>query len=111
MQEKLLKPLSGWPMLVVVLVLFLAAPLLFFYGMSQLGGSGPTLPLVIMAGASLLAAIFLSFGFMAIPPNEARVLLLFGEYKGTVRDSGFFWVNPFYSKRPISLRIRNFETG
>ncbi len=113
MQEKLLKPLSGWPMLVVALVLFVVAPLLFFYGMSQLRDSGPALmlPVIITAAASLLAAIFLSFGFMAIPPNEARVLLLFGEFKGTVRDSGFFWVNPFYSKRPISLRIRNFETG
>ena len=39
------------------------------------------------------------------------MLLLFGQYKGTVRESGFFWVNPFFSKAPISLRIRNFETG
>jgi regulator of protease activity HflC (stomatin/prohibitin superfamily) len=51
------------------------------------------------------------FGFMAVQPNTARVLLLFGDYKGTVRESGFYWVNPFYSKKKISLRIRNFETG
>ena len=48
---------------------------------------------------------------MAIAPNDSRVLLLFGEYKGTVRDSGFYWVNPFYTKRKLSLRVRNFETG
>ena len=48
---------------------------------------------------------------MAIAPNDSRVLLLFGNYRGTVRESGFFWVNPFMSKKKISLRIRNFETG
>jgi regulator of protease activity HflC (stomatin/prohibitin superfamily) len=48
---------------------------------------------------------------MAIAPNDSRVLLLFGDYRGTVKESGFFWVNPFYSKKKVSLRIRNFETG
>ena len=48
---------------------------------------------------------------MAIAPNQARVLLLFGKYKGSTLESGFFWVNPFFSKKKISLRIRNFETG
>jgi regulator of protease activity HflC (stomatin/prohibitin superfamily) len=51
------------------------------------------------------------FGFMAIAPNDSRVLLLFGEYKGTVKESGFYWVNPFFSKKKVSLRVRNFETG
>ncbi len=52
-----------------------------------------------------------SGGLLAIAPNDARVLLLFGEYRGSVRTSGFYWVNPFYSKRKITLRVRNFETG
>ena len=51
------------------------------------------------------------FGFMAIQPNQARVLILFGDYVGTVNESGFFWANPFLSKKKISLRVRNFETG
>ncbi|MCS7470146.1 SPFH domain-containing protein [Stieleria sp. ICT_E10.1] len=51
------------------------------------------------------------FGLLAIAPNNSRVLLLFGQYKGTVKKSGFVWVNPFYSKKKVSLRIRNFETG
>jgi regulator of protease activity HflC (stomatin/prohibitin superfamily) len=46
-------------------------------------------------------------GFMTLQPNEARVLILFGAYKGTVRRSGFHWTNPFYSKKKISLRMRN----
>jgi regulator of protease activity HflC (stomatin/prohibitin superfamily) len=48
---------------------------------------------------------------MAVAPNDARVLLLFGDYKGSVKESGFFWVNPFYSKKKVTLRVRNFETG
>lgn len=66
---------------------------------------------IFVASVMLLLAIVGMFGFLAIQPNEARVLLLFGSYKGTARESGFFFVNPFYSKKPISLRIRNFETG
>jgi regulator of protease activity HflC (stomatin/prohibitin superfamily) len=58
-----------------------------------------------------IAFLLIPFGFQAIQPNEARVYTLFGEYKGSAVDSGFFWVNPFYGKRKLSLRVRNFETG
>lgn len=51
------------------------------------------------------------FGLITVAPNQARVLLLFGVYKGTIIESGFYWVNPFLSKKKISLRVRNFETG
>lgn len=58
--------------------------------------------------------VFLSFlcfgGFMVIQPNESKVLILFGKYTGTVRESGFWWVNPFTSKKHVSLRIRNFNS-
>ena len=50
------------------------------------------------------------FGFFTLQPNEARVLLLFGSYQGTVRESGFHWTNPFNRKLPISLRARNFQS-
>ncbi len=55
---------------------------------------------------SILGFVFL-FGFFTLQPNEARVLILFGAYKGTVRSSGFFWTNPFMLKKRISLRSRN----
>ena len=55
-------------------------------------------------------AFGLSRGFVVINPNEARVLQLFGEYVGTVRHAGLHWVNPFYSRKHVSLRVRNFET-
>ena len=48
-------------------------------------------------------------GFMTIQPNQSRVLTFFGKYRGTVRDNGFFWVNPFYGKRRLSLRARNMD--
>jgi regulator of protease activity HflC (stomatin/prohibitin superfamily) len=51
----------------------------------------------------------LAIGFFIVNPNESMVLTLFGMYKGTVRDNGFFWVNPFMLKKRISLRARNFD--
>ncbi|MDR2840636.1 MAG: SPFH domain-containing protein [Paludibacter sp.] len=48
-------------------------------------------------------------GFMQIEPNEARVLVFFGKYRGTVKDDGFFWVNPFYAKKRLTLRARNLD--
>ena len=56
------------------------------------------------------AALFLAFGLILVNPNESRVLLLFGDYVGTVKKNGLFWVNPFYSKNKISLRARNFDS-
>jgi len=69
------------------------------------------LVMVFLAFGCLVALILLLFGFQAVQPNDARALLLFGEYQGSIVESGFFWVNPFCSKKRISLRVRNFETG
>jgi len=58
-----------------------------------------------------LSLIFISFGgFIVVQPNDSRVLVLFGKYLGTVRDSGFWWVNPFTTKKQVSLRIHNFNS-
>ena len=110
--ENVIRPMSGWFPLVVNIGLFLASPALFVYTFSS--NTGPTPGFIaglVVAVLLLVGAIIMLFGFLAIPPNHARVLLLFGKYIGSVRDSGFFWVNPFYSKKDISLRVRNFETG
>lgn len=48
-------------------------------------------------------------GFMQIEPNEARVMIFFGEYEGTVKENGYFWVNPFYTKKKLTLRARNLD--
>ena len=109
--ERSYRPLSGWFPLLVTLVLLAAGPWVFIRGLmhAALGGN---IVMSMVGGLVLFTAGFIAlFGFMAIAPNQARVLLLFGSYKGSALDSGFFWVNPFFSKKKISLRIRNFETG
>jgi hypothetical protein len=58
-----------------------------------------------------LVLVVCIFGFFVVNPNEGRVMQLFGDYKGTVKTAGLRWANPFYSKRHISLRVRNFESG
>lgn len=50
------------------------------------------------------------FGLFIVQPNQTKVLLFFGKYKGTVKENGFYWVNPFYSKKKVSLRVRNLES-
>ena len=58
----------------------------------------------------LLLTIFLLAGLFVVNPNQARVVLLFGRYKGTVKEQGLHWANPLLRKRRVSLRVRNFET-
>jgi len=115
--ERALQPLSGWTALIgLVAGILLPIPLVpvlgrAFGGLSS--ASNPAIaPLALVAAVLVSAVCFVClFGLVAIAPNEARVFSLFGDYKGTARRSGFWWVNPFYTKKPISLRIRNFETG
>ncbi|MCB2195824.1 MAG: SPFH domain-containing protein [Bacteroidetes bacterium] len=58
----------------------------------------------------LVISIFLMIGFIVVNPNESAVLVLFGAYKGTIKQNGFFWVNPFFTRKKISLRARNFDS-
>jgi regulator of protease activity HflC (stomatin/prohibitin superfamily) len=110
-QEKTYRPLSGWLPLVFSIALLVGGPwytVLSLHALSMGTGSGWS----VAAGVLLVLGGIVSLaGYMAIAPNQARVLLLFGSYKGSALESGFFWVNPFYTKKKISLRIRNFETG
>jgi regulator of protease activity HflC (stomatin/prohibitin superfamily) len=97
--------------LLVTLALLVGGPwqtIVAMHALSMGEGSGWSIVvgvLLVLSGVVSLA------GYMAIAPNQARVLLLFGQYKGSALESGFYWVNPFFSKKKISLRIRNFETG
>lgn len=61
------------------------------------------------AFATLVLEIILLCGFFVLQPNQARVMIFFGEYRGTFRRTGYFWVNPFMTKKKISLRIRNMD--
>ena len=62
------------------------------------------------SGVVLLGALICLGGYMNVQPNEERVLLLFGKYVGTVRETGLRWVNPFFTARKVSVRVRNFES-
>lgn len=77
---------------------------------AYLGMSGRSFPLIAAGGAVVLLCLITCSGFFSVEPNEAKVLQLFGTYKGTVREQGLFFANPFFSKKSITLRARNFET-
>lgn len=105
-REQIVTVVPGAPMLAGVLLL--AAWLVFqVVQVARFGGEwggGLNVTLMIVELAVLILA---SSGFFTLQPNEGRVLVLFGSYKGTVRGSGFHWTNPFTSKIPVSLRSRN----
>ncbi|MBU1719644.1 MAG: SPFH domain-containing protein, partial [Bacteroidetes bacterium] len=60
--------------------------------------------------AAIILSVFCLPGFFVINPNEAMVMVFFGTYKGTVKSNGFFWANPFFSKKKVSLKARNFDS-
>src|ERR1700741_2693365 len=64
-----------------------------------------------VGGVIGLLAALCHIGLYMVEPNQAAVLSLFGKYVGTVKDNGLRWNNPFYSKKKISQRVRNFESG
>jgi len=66
---------------------------------------------IVLAAVLMLVNGFFLFGFFMVNPNQARVLQLFGDYRGSARLPGLRWANPLYTKRTISVRVRNFETG
>jgi regulator of protease activity HflC (stomatin/prohibitin superfamily) len=92
---------SGWAMLFVNLLCYVTAIYLV------VAGARGAFPLVLVGIALLIVSVALSAGFFTLQPNEAAVLILFGAYQGTVRQSGFFFTNPFNKKLRISLRARN----
>jgi len=65
----------------------------------------------ILGGVLILVAVLGLSGLFTVQPNEGKVLTLFGKYAGTVREAGLFWANPFFTKKAVSLRTRNFETA
>lgn len=66
--------------------------------------------IIIPSVILIVVFVLLAAGFIAVDPNQCYVLVLFGAYKGTLKDNGFFWVNPFFVKKKYSLRARNFNS-
>ncbi|MFY0606195.1 MAG: SPFH domain-containing protein [Cyclobacteriaceae bacterium] len=96
--EKSTVPFSGYIMLTLCILMLLV---------SAFGLVVMRIPFFVI---TLLVAIIMLPGFFFVNPNGSRVLVLFGKYKGTVKQNGFFWTNPFYAKKAISLRARNFDS-
>jgi regulator of protease activity HflC (stomatin/prohibitin superfamily) len=96
--EKTITPLNGY--LVVVMLLVLVALILYGFISNNM----------MLGVASFLIFVLLTKGFIVVSPNSSKVLLLFGDYKGSVKQSGFFWINPLYNRTSLSLRARNFES-
>ena len=101
--------LSGVPM-ILLNILFLAgiACLVVWIASTDLQESAIAALAIIAALLFIINTIFWG-GFMQIEPNEARVMVFFGKYKGTAKQNGFFWVNPFYAKKRMTLRARNLD--
>jgi len=97
-QEHSFKPISGYWALLAEVIFLGGAIAGFYFQMIWLG--------IVLTTLFSLASI----GFTVINPNGSCVMVLFGAYKGTVKENGFFWVNPFYTKRKLSLRARNFDS-
>lgn len=101
--EKFTRPMSGYVMLTVVLIM-IALPVFIFINFNYV------IWMLIAAAVLLVAAVIMLPGFLVVNPNESSVLVLFGDYKGTVKHNGFFWVNPFLTRKKISLRARNLNS-
>ncbi|MBO4612582.1 MAG: SPFH domain-containing protein [Bacteroidaceae bacterium] len=102
--------LNGFLMLFVNIALTLGSIAAFFYGAVQLDVEGCLGGcLMALAALVLVVSFFLWAGFMMLEPNEARVCTWFGKYAGTFAKAGYFWINPFYGKKKLSLRARNLD--
>jgi regulator of protease activity HflC (stomatin/prohibitin superfamily) len=105
--------LNGWVMLVVNLGLLVAGVWLVIGSVVAAAKSGGAFPgwRVVSGLVMVVGAVVMLLGHFTLQPNQARVLLLFGAYRGTERRSGFHWANPFYARHTrLSLRARNFNT-
>ena len=106
MNDRELKLVSGWAALVGVLLGLAVIVLLIIATCMTLSGL-----LLAVTVVLILGWFFSLWGFVVNAPNHARVITLLGQYIGTVKDVGFFYGNPLYWRRKVSLRIRTFETG
>lgn len=97
--------MNGFAALSVNIVLFLAAVYLIFFADFVNWNTFSTISAIIL----VIAGFVMFGGYMMLEPNEARVMIFFGKYKGTFKETGFYWVNPFMATKALSLRARNID--
>lgn len=110
-QDRVIQVAGGWPRLGLNLTILIAGIVVFISGAVLVEGRRFNLgvPAMILGGLVATTGGILLFGHFTLQPNESRLLLLFGAYVGTVKESGFWWTNPLNTKRRVSLRARNLE--
>jgi regulator of protease activity HflC (stomatin/prohibitin superfamily) len=96
----------GIPTSILLLAIAIAA-----VGIIAWAALGARIWIAAAASTGLAASVFFLTGLFTVHPNQGRVLQLFGAYRGTAREPGLRWANPLLTKKPVSLRVRNFETG
>ncbi|WP_024870096.1 SPFH domain-containing protein [Pseudoxanthomonas suwonensis] len=106
MKELPIRSLPGIPVLIAALLAAASTAWLFFTGIEQASA-----PRIAASAVLAILTVFAVIGLYSIQPNQAAVLSLFGKYVGTVKEAGLRWNNPFYAKRKVSQRVRNFESG
>lgn len=102
--------ISGWWILPIALPLLPVSFLGMTFGTALLSHGGGGALLALAFGAAMFLSLVALKGLFVVQPNEARVLQLFGAYRGTVRATGLRWTNPLYTKSRVSVRVRNFES-
>src|SRR5918994_1519823 len=105
-RERQIHALPGIPVLLVLLTA-IGLAIWQLIEAAQAGSTG----LVITYVIGLTLAVFLLAGLFVVNPNEGKVLQFFGDYVGTAKAPGLRWANPLYTKKQISLRVRNFESA
>ncbi|MEO6903834.1 MAG: SPFH domain-containing protein [Bacteroidia bacterium] len=96
--EKIVTPFNGY----LVFIMLLALIVLALYGLNSNN--------IILGATSFIMFILLIKGLIVVSPNSSKILLMFGNYKGSIKQSGLFWINPFYDRTSLSLRARNLES-
>ncbi len=104
--EKKAVAASGWFVMSLLIVVMLAALVGFGFSIRL-----HNVPLLIASLVALAVAAVCLAGLQIVNPNDGQVVLLFGDYRGTLREPGFWWLNPFTSRRRVSMRVRNFESS
>jgi regulator of protease activity HflC (stomatin/prohibitin superfamily) len=104
--ERELRGMSGWVMVAVLTAVLIGAAIALIAAANESSVWGVALSAIVAAAAGAGFA-----GLTVVNPNEAKVVTLFGVYHGSIKVAGFWWVNPLTTRRRLSLRVRNFESG
>jgi len=106
LRENEYRAASGLPALLILIVIAILSMIFFVKG-----AQAQSVPSAVLAILVFIVTMVMMAGLFTVNPGEAKALQLFGEYKGTVKRQGFWFANPFLTKKKISLRVRNFETA